>query len=281
MPNLDIIYDVTTEVTWDERKTNKQVIYQTTSLPSFVTFDAFFFCLWPKRLSFERYLGGKALATDHRGDFFQLINRQTFLSKLCYERIGSCYVCVYRVIDTLGELIKTAASLVHQTSRVHLYSIRSWASRNQFLNFTVQIIMWTSYILSFWSGLSHVHGVPHRHVNRPLFLFWATVDWKHESEERTVKPRGTTTEVIDLWNLTRQHVSPHQCPSHSWAWEFWGFKRCMDLDTMLPSMWMDPLQWNLVHWKPFHLWIAMNCMQTSWLLTSLLSIFHSQSCIKL
>ena len=67
MPNLDIIYDVTTEVTWDEKKTNKQVIYRTTSLPSFVTFDAFYFCLWPKTLSFERYLGGNALATDHRG----------------------------------------------------------------------------------------------------------------------------------------------------------------------------------------------------------------------
>ena len=66
MPNLDIIYDVTTEVTWDERKTNKQEIYQTTSLPSFVIFDAFYFCLWPKTLSFVGYLGGKALATDHR-----------------------------------------------------------------------------------------------------------------------------------------------------------------------------------------------------------------------
>ena len=66
MPNLDMIYDVTTDVTWDERKTNKQVIYQTISLPSFVTFDAFYSCLWPKTLSFERYLGGKALATDHR-----------------------------------------------------------------------------------------------------------------------------------------------------------------------------------------------------------------------
>ena len=66
MPNLDIINDVTTEVTWDERKTNKQVIYQTTSLPGFVTFDAFYFCLWPKTLSCERYLGGKALETDHR-----------------------------------------------------------------------------------------------------------------------------------------------------------------------------------------------------------------------
>ena len=68
MPNLDIIYDVTTEVTCNERKTNKQVIYQTTSLPSFFTFDAFYFCLWPKTLSFERYLDGKALATDHGGN---------------------------------------------------------------------------------------------------------------------------------------------------------------------------------------------------------------------
>ena len=73
MPNLDIIYDFTTEVTWDERKTNKQEIYQTTSLPSFVTFDAFYFCLWPKTLSFERYLGGKALATDHRDMLFELL----------------------------------------------------------------------------------------------------------------------------------------------------------------------------------------------------------------
>ena len=68
MPNLDIIYDVTTEVTWDERKTNKQVIYQTTSLPSLVTFDAFYFCLWPNNLKLRgiMHLGGKDLATDHR-----------------------------------------------------------------------------------------------------------------------------------------------------------------------------------------------------------------------
>ena len=68
MPNLDIIYDVTTEVTWDERKTNKQVIYQTTTLPSFVTFDAFYFSLWPNTLKLRgiTHLGGKALATDHR-----------------------------------------------------------------------------------------------------------------------------------------------------------------------------------------------------------------------
>ena len=50
MPNLDIIYDVTTEVTCDERKNNKQVIYQTTFLRSFITFNAFYFCLWPKTL---------------------------------------------------------------------------------------------------------------------------------------------------------------------------------------------------------------------------------------
>ena len=102
MPNLDIIYDVTTEVTWDERKTNKQVIYQTTSLPSFVTFDAFYFCLWPKTFSFERYLGGKALATDHR-DCFELylkcilrrIHPQSYkqrsnrLSEICFKTLST------------------------------------------------------------------------------------------------------------------------------------------------------------------------------------------------
>ena len=81
MPNLDIIYDVTTEVTWDERKTNKQVIYQTTSLPSFVTFDAFYFCLWPKTLSFERHLGGKALATDHRVHAIAIESRNLSVSE--------------------------------------------------------------------------------------------------------------------------------------------------------------------------------------------------------
>ena len=60
MPNLDNVYDVTDEVTWDERKTNKQVIYRTTSMPSFVTFDAFYFCLWLKTLSLERHLGGNS-----------------------------------------------------------------------------------------------------------------------------------------------------------------------------------------------------------------------------
>ena len=86
MPNLDIIYDVITEVTWDERKTNKQVIYQTTSPPSFVTFDAFYFCLWPKTVSFERHLGEKALATDHRDSLSQVathnITLESFALKL-------------------------------------------------------------------------------------------------------------------------------------------------------------------------------------------------------
>ena len=68
MPNLNIIYDVTIEVTWDKRKTNEQVIYQTTSLPSFVKFNAFYLCLWPNTLKLRGiiHLGGKALATDHR-----------------------------------------------------------------------------------------------------------------------------------------------------------------------------------------------------------------------
>ena len=96
MPNLDIIYDVTTEVTCDERKTNKQVIYQTTSLPNFVTFDAFSFCLWPKTLSFERYLGGKALATDHRGNSIKHpkveLTIQIYTSNSCHY---SCPLSVY------------------------------------------------------------------------------------------------------------------------------------------------------------------------------------------
>ena len=96
MPNLDIIYDVTTEVTCDERKTNKQVIYQTTSLPSFVTFDAFFFCLWPKTLRFERYLGGKALATEHRGNSIKHpkveLTIQIYTSNSCHY---SCPLSVY------------------------------------------------------------------------------------------------------------------------------------------------------------------------------------------
>ena len=54
MSNLDIIYDVIIAFIWDELNTNKEVISQPTSLPSFVTFDGFYFCLWPKNLSFER-----------------------------------------------------------------------------------------------------------------------------------------------------------------------------------------------------------------------------------
>ena len=96
MPNLDIIYDVTTVVTCDERKPNKQVIYQTISLPSFVTFDAFFFCLWPKTLSFEMYLGGKALATDHRGNSIKHpkveLTIQICTSNSCHN---SCPLSVY------------------------------------------------------------------------------------------------------------------------------------------------------------------------------------------
>ena len=39
-----------------KKKNKEQVIYQPTSLPSFVTFDSFYgLRLWPKTLSFERY----------------------------------------------------------------------------------------------------------------------------------------------------------------------------------------------------------------------------------
>ena len=52
MLNLDIIYDVTIAVTWDEINTYKWVIYQPTRLPSFVTFDGICFSLRPRTLSF-------------------------------------------------------------------------------------------------------------------------------------------------------------------------------------------------------------------------------------
>ena len=54
MSNVDIIYDITIAVTWDEINTNKYRICQPTWLPSFVTFDALYFCLWPRTLSFGR-----------------------------------------------------------------------------------------------------------------------------------------------------------------------------------------------------------------------------------
>ena len=52
--NLGIIYYVTIAVTWDETNTNKYEIYQPTCLQSFVTFDLFYFCLWPRTLKKEK-----------------------------------------------------------------------------------------------------------------------------------------------------------------------------------------------------------------------------------
>ena len=62
---MDIIYDVTIAVTWNKINTNRKVVNQPTCLPSFVTIDASYFCLWKRTLGF---LGNerKALATDHR-----------------------------------------------------------------------------------------------------------------------------------------------------------------------------------------------------------------------
>ena len=54
---------MTSQQGWN--KTNWKVIYQPTSLPSFVTFDSFYFVLCLK-LSVLRGAGGKTLATDHR-----------------------------------------------------------------------------------------------------------------------------------------------------------------------------------------------------------------------
>ena len=51
---MDIIYDVTIAVTWDE-----------TNLPSLVTLVGLYFCLWPRTHSFGRNVE-KALSTEHR-----------------------------------------------------------------------------------------------------------------------------------------------------------------------------------------------------------------------
>ena len=66
MPNLDIIYDVTIAVTWDEIKTYKWVIYQPTCLASFVTFDGYSASVYDLKLLVLEGTGGKTLATDHR-----------------------------------------------------------------------------------------------------------------------------------------------------------------------------------------------------------------------
>ena len=44
----------------DEANTNKEVIYQPTCPPSLVTFDRFYFCLWPRTLCFGRIGGRKS-----------------------------------------------------------------------------------------------------------------------------------------------------------------------------------------------------------------------------
>ena len=65
MPNLDIIYDVTIAVTWDEINTYKWVIYQPTCLRSFVTSMDSALVYGLELLVLEE-TGGKTLATDHR-----------------------------------------------------------------------------------------------------------------------------------------------------------------------------------------------------------------------
>ena len=70
----------------DEINTNKQVIYRPTSLPSFVTFDAFYFWIGLK-LSVLRGVGAKALATDPRDTYFFCVLRLEVLtqSSLAYH----------------------------------------------------------------------------------------------------------------------------------------------------------------------------------------------------
>ena len=60
---------------WNKNQLEGNLYYQPTSLPSFVTFDVFYFCLWPKTLSFERY-GRKSPSNRQPGDFYRVYKEE-------------------------------------------------------------------------------------------------------------------------------------------------------------------------------------------------------------
>ena len=64
---MDIIYDLTIAVTWDEIKTNWKVIYIINLLPYQVSSHSMYSTsVYGLKLSVLSGMGGKALATDHR-----------------------------------------------------------------------------------------------------------------------------------------------------------------------------------------------------------------------
>ena len=86
-------------------KHNKWVIYQPTSLPRPITFNAFYFCLWPKTLTFERF-GSKSpgnqlealflttkkliISPQSNPSFLSTITRELFLLTSLAARFFSC-----------------------------------------------------------------------------------------------------------------------------------------------------------------------------------------------
>lgn len=68
---MDILYDVTIAVTWDKINTTKLVIHLLTCAPSFVTFDAFYFCVWPRTVSF----GGNVRKRTSDGPLCMLLTK--------------------------------------------------------------------------------------------------------------------------------------------------------------------------------------------------------------
>ena len=85
MPNLDIIYDVTIAVTWDEINIYKWIIYQPTCLSSFVTFDGFCFSLRPRTLSF----GGNGRKSPSNGPPCLGAQKSQNLHKVLYSQTFS------------------------------------------------------------------------------------------------------------------------------------------------------------------------------------------------
>ena len=107
MPNLDIIYDLTIAVTWDEIKTNQKVIYIINLLPYQVSSHSMYCTsVYGLKLSVLSGMGGKALATDHRVTFTGYIKRSfafrlnfIYLFKASLSSAESCYERIHAKID--------------------------------------------------------------------------------------------------------------------------------------------------------------------------------------
>ena len=95
-------------------KHNKWVIYQPTSLPRLITFNAFYYCLWPKTLTFE-WFGSKSpsnqlkalflttkkliISTQSNPCFLSTITRELFLLTSLAAHFFSCLLKLLLILE--------------------------------------------------------------------------------------------------------------------------------------------------------------------------------------